>query len=124
MQSNQNSSQPKRKFFYLQWRSMNDRLLLTGMPEREPGPDQNGTVDFREDREPVLREVLTSKMKFNQEILFDRQHRLGIKKIRQTYPRPIISKFHRLKDRERVRRAASKVLNGTTYGVREQFLAE
>lgn len=104
----------------LQCRSMRENLLFTGIAE----PDRRGSDESSEDPERVLRTFIREEMKICDEIEFDRVHRLGKWKSDQSYPRPIIAKFHRFKDRERVRLTASKVLKGRNYGVREQFPAE
>lgn len=63
-------------------------------------------------------------MHIQRDINFDRVHRLGKYKRYQKYPRPIIAKFERFKDKEHVRTAAPKALFGKNYGVREQFPPE
>ena len=60
----------------------------------------------------------------NDQMTFDRVHRIGKYCPEQKYQRPIVAKFHSFKDREKVRRAAPYALKGRKYGVREQFPTE
>lgn len=99
----------------LQWRSMRENLLFTGINELDA---------INEDTEYILRNFLQTEMNINYDIPFDRIHRLGKFDPTKAYPRPIIAKFEKFTDRERVRLAAPKALNGTPYGVREQFPIE
>ena len=101
------------KLIDLQWRSMRENLIFTGI--HDPG-------DPKEDTESTLRTFLSDEMNIHYEIPFDRVHRLG--KYESTKSRPIIAKFERFRDRERVRLAAPKALQGKDYGVREQFPVE
>lgn len=102
----------------LQCRSMRENLLFTGILE----PDDLN--ENSENPEAVLREFLATKMNITDEIQFDRVHRLGKLRPNELYPRLIIAKFHRYKDREKVRLAAPKALVGSPYGVREQYPTE
>ena len=104
----------------LQCRSMRENLLFTGIDEAEA----ENSAEPSENSEDVLRTFFFEEMNIRDEIELDRVHRLGKWKRDQLYPRPIIAKFHRFKDRERVRLAAPKVLRGTAFGVREQFPPE
>ena len=63
-------------------------------------------------------------MKIERYMEFDRVHRLGRHDPYKTYPRPIIAKFERYRDKEYVRQAAPDALFNTDYGVREQFPQE
>ena len=58
------------------------------------------------------------------EISFERVHRLGRYKPDQEKTSPIIAKFHRFKDSEKVRQSARDTLTGTQHGVKEQFPIE
>lgn len=103
----------------VQWRSMRENLIFTGIEESKASP---------ENTESTLRGFLSSKMNINEPIPFDRVHRLGHMKQpqpgQQPRPRPIIAKFERFKDKERVRTAAPAALENTEFGVREQFPPE
>ena len=99
----------------LQWRSMRENLIFTGIKERDYP---------NEDTETSLRLFLADEMNIHYDIPFDRVHRLGKFDSTKIYPRPIIAKFERFRDRERVRLAAPAALRGKDYGVREQFPAE
>ena len=99
----------------LQCRSMRDNLIFTGIEE----PDYR--VEQQEDTEQVLCEFLKYEMNTEPNIPFHRVHRLGYNQRYTDYPRPIVAKFEHFKDRELVRLAAPKTLQGKHYGVREQF---
>ena len=101
------------KLVDLQWRSMRENLIFTGI--HDPG-------DPKEDTETALRRFLSNEMNIDYDIPFDRVHRLG--KYDDTKTRPIIAKFERFRDRERVRLAAPAALRDKDYGVREQFPIE
>ena len=96
---------------------MRENLIFTGIDEDE-------TDVTNENCEGKLKEFLSSKLNIHDEMPLDRMHRLGKYKSQQSFPRPIIAKFHRFRDREKVRFAAAETLKGTRYGVREQFPVE
>ena len=89
---------------------MRENLIFTGISEAE-----------KEDTENTPRKFLADEMTIHQDIPFDRVHRLGKFDNTRLHPRPIIAKFERFRDRERVRLAAPTALQGKDYGVREQF---
>ena len=111
----QNQDKLEEKLIDLQWRSMRENLLFVGIEE---------SFVEKENTEYVLREFLSTNMNITYDIPFDRVHRLGRYDPTKHYPRPIIAKFERFRDRERVRLAAPRTLEGTNYGVREHFPAE
>ena len=114
LQSKQQQSEDK--LTDLQWRSMRENLLFSGIEEE--------TDVLKENVESKLYDFLSSKLNISDDIPFDRVHRLGKYDKDQTYPRAIIAKFHRFRDREKVRLAAPEALKGTDFGVREQFPIE
>ena len=101
----------------LQCRSMRDNLLFFGIEE----PEQRDGI--QEDTEQVLNEFLETEMQISYSIPFHRVHRIKpLGKHRYTdYPRPIVAKFERFKDREHVRTLAPQTLKGKPYSIREQF---
>ena len=99
----------------LQWRSMRENLIFTGI--KEPNL-QEGEY---EDVEYTLKTFLKQNMKIDRYIELDRVHRLGRFDPYKDYPRPIIAKFERFKDKEYVRQSAPETLINTQYGVREQY---
>ena len=109
--------QTEEKLTDIQWRSMRENLIFTGNDEDE-------TDVSNENCEGKLKEFLSSKLNIHDEMPLDRVHRLGKYKSQQSFPRPIIAKFHRFRDREKIRFAAPETLKGTRYGVREQFPVE
>lgn len=102
----------------LQWRGMRENLIFTGI--KEP----NLPRGEYEHTEATLKTFLRDEMNIEKDIAFDRVHRLGKFDRLQKYPRPIIAKFERFKDKESVRLAAPRTLNGKNFGVREQFPVE
>ena len=108
-------SNVEEKITDLQCRSMRDNLLFTGIQEND---------STNRDTEDTLCTFIATQMNIKDEIPFERVHRLGRYKPDQEKPRPIIAKFHRFKDREKVRQSARDTLTGTQYGVKEQFPIE
>lgn len=102
----------------LQWRSMRQNLIFTGINELYLPRGQY------ENAEETLVHFLRTEMHINFDIKFDRVHRLGRFKRNQTYPRPIVARFESYKDKEYIRLAAPKTLAGKRYSVREQFPPE
>ena len=102
----------------LQWRSMRENLIFTGIPEPYLPEGEYENV------EGTLRQFLRDEMDIDRQIAFDRVHRLGRYDMYKKYPRPIIAKFERYRDKEAVRKAAPQSLFGKRYGVREQFPPE
>lgn len=102
----------------LQWRSMRENLIFTGISEPYLPEGEFENV------EGTLRQFLREEMNIDRDIAFDRVHRLGRYDMYKKYPRPIIAKFERYRDKETVRKAAPQSLFGKRYGVREQFPPE
>ena len=103
------------KLIDIQWRSMRENLIFTSIDEPE---------GVTENVELTLRAFLRDGMKIERPIEFDRVHRLGRYDNDRKYPRPIIAKFERFKEKEYVRQTAPDALYGTKYGVREQYPQE
>ena len=114
----ENQRKGNKKMIDVQWRTMRENLIFTGI--QEPELIEN---EF-EDVEKTLRSFLRNQMKIERSVEFDRVHRLGRYDRHRTYPRPIIAKFEKYKDKEYVRQAAPDALSNTNYGVREQFPKE
>ncbi|KAK3096697.1 hypothetical protein FSP39_002459 [Pinctada imbricata] len=94
----------------LQCRSMRDNLMFYNIPEEH---DENCS------------EIIGTFMERNLKIhgakdgvKIERAHRIG--KRRRGGQRPIVAKFHSFQDRKKVR-SASKQLEGTDYGIGQQF---
>lgn len=106
----------KEDFLDTKSRQMCENLIFTGINEVYLNP---GEV---ENCEQTLREFLSRQMNIqDQEIQFDRVHRLGRYKRNHAFPRPIIAKFHSFKSKEMVKQKAPSTLKNTNYGVREQY---
>lgn len=106
------------KIIDIQWRSMRDNLIFSGIPE---------AVNFeeeREDCEEVVQNFLEREMKLHGTFYFERVHRLGKYKSDALYPRPIVAKFTYYKQREYVRQQAPIKLKDTDYYVKEQYPQE
>ena len=106
------------KLIEVQWRSMRENLIFTGIDEPNLHGGENENVEL------TLKGFLRDGMKIERPIEFDRVHRLGRYDIDRKYPRPIIAKFERFKEKEYVRQTAPDALYGTKYGVREQYPQE
>jgi hypothetical protein len=101
----------------LQCRSMQDNLIFYNIKE----PETQGQY---ENTENTLCEFIKHEMKIDEDINFQRVHRLGKQMINQLKPRPIIAKFREQKQRDLIKFAAPDILKSTNYGVREQFPRE
>lgn len=111
-------SETEEKIIDVQWRTMRENLIFSGIPESDVRRGE------QEDCEALIKEFLRSEMNITTDILFDRVHRLGKFKQNQLYPRPVIAKFTNYKDKEHVRRCAPRTLIGTPYRINEQFPTE
>ena len=106
------------KLVDLQWRSMRENLVFSGIKEPKLPREEYENVELS------LRNFLRDEMDIDKDIQFDRIHRLGKFDYDQIYPRPIIAKFEKFKDKEFVRKAAPAALGGKHFGVNEQFPVE
>ena len=94
----------------LQWRSMRDNLVFYGIREET---DENCNT--------VLAQFFTDELGVTDEIDLARAHRMGKATTGKT--RPIVAKFERLQQREKVRMAGPR-LAGKKFGVSEQIPKE
>ena len=110
----------------------NDRLNRVESLETHQAKSDDKLIDLQwrsikekkgvfENVELSLRHFLRNDIKIDKPIEFDRVHRLGRYEFGRKYPRPIIAKFERFKDKEYVRQSAPEALYGTKDGVREQY---
>ena len=106
------------KLIDLQWRSMRENLIFSGISEPKLPRGQPENVEMS------LRNFLRLEMGITDDIPFDRVHRLGKFDYNQLYPRPIIAKFEKFRDKEFVRKTAPDTLKGKPFGVNEQFPPE
>ena len=97
---------------------MCENLIFTGIEEVVLSHGEG------ENCELTLRRFLAECMNITDNIHFDHVHRLGRYKRQQSYPRPIIAKFHSYRAKEMVKQAAPTVPRNTNFGVREQFPEE
>ena len=78
---------------------MRENLIFYGIPE-------TGPEDSTEPCENLVKSFIKDHLKIDtQEMVFDRAHRLGVKR-GGISPRPIIVKFHYYQQRENVRKTA------------------
>jgi len=98
----------------VQWRSMRENLIFSGIPEG--GKEENC--------EQVVKEFLYNCMKIDKNIPFDRVHRLGKFDKQRAFPRPIVAKFTFYKDKEFVKQTAPDTLTDTDYYVNDHFPQE
>ena len=104
-------------------RSMQSNLVFYGLAEAPKGEPDN--------TECKLRDFLRNELNFQNpetvnNVVFDRVHRLGRpRRDQNSYPRPVVAKFERYRDRGLVR-DAGKELNdkNNEYKIREQFPPE
>lgn len=108
----ENQSKSEDRMIDIQWRSMRENLIFTGIQEPQCAEGEY------EDVESTLRTFIKKDMKIERYLEFDRVHRLGRYDQHRTYSRPIIAKFERYKDKEYVRQTAPNVLVNTGYGRR------
>ena len=94
------------KLIDIQWRSMRENLIFTGIDEPE---------GVTENVELTLKAFLRDGMKIERPIEFDRVHRLGRYDNDRKYPRPIIAKFERFKEKEYVRQTAPDMARNMAY---------
>ena len=98
----------------VQCRSMRDNLIFTGIPEKT-----------EEDPEKTVKNFMCEHLKISEntvnEISFHRVHRIGRKL--NAYPRPIVAKFERYKQKELVR-SRGRELKDTKFGLSDQFPKE
>ena len=99
----------------IQCKSMRDNLIFTGIREQECAQREF------EDTERALQNFLKHEMKIEKPIQFRSVHKINNTDRNIDYPRPIIAKFERPKDREYVRMLAPKTFTDKPFGVREQF---
>lgn len=97
----------------LRSRSMQNNLLFFGIREQQG-----------ENCEQLVRGFIREKLGLEFEPEFERIHRLGQYRGQADRPRVIVARFSRYKDREAVRRQAPRKLQGSSYGVHEQFPRE
>ena len=125
-------------FLELKTRSMQENLLFFDIPEPEQ-PRSTNDVRGRKGHEPEnvetsLRNHITDELSLDpsssvDDIKFDRVHRLGpfrSDRNSRSNPRPIIAKFERFTDREKIRKAGIE-LNSSRFSkfrIREQFPKE
>lgn len=114
-------SSTESKVIDIQCRSMCENLIFTGIAEQRVS---NDTGEEYENCEQTLQQFLRDEMTVDRDIAFDRVHRLGNYRGSEDYPRPLIAKFERYKDKEYIKMLAPRTLKDTQYGVREQYPKE
>ena len=111
------NKQLEERIIDMQCRSMRENLIFYKIREEEN--EELSTED-------ILKKFIMDEMKVEEEMLFERVHRMGRSKKAQDgtiIPRPIIAKFSYFKQKERVRKAGFN-LKGSMFGVSEQFPQE
>ena len=102
-------SDTEEKLVDMQWRSMRENLIFTGLAEHGGRAIENC--------ENKVKEFISTELGIGQDISFDRVHRLGRFSSFQMFPRPIVAKFTFFKEKELVRAAAAQKLVGNRYRV-------
>jgi hypothetical protein len=98
----------------IQCRSMENNLIFFGIEETNLGPGEY------ENTQDILKSFISKYMAIDEEILFQKVHRLGRRKADQIKPRPIIAKFKDLKQKDLIKYSAPSLKN-TKFAVRDQF---
>ena len=113
----------KDELLELKARSMQSNLVFYGLTEAPKGEPDN--------TESKLKDFLKHELSFDNpetvnNIVFDRVHRLGRpRRDQSSYPRPIVAKFERYRDRELIRNAGRELNDKNNgYNIREQFPPE
>lgn len=102
----------------MQWRSMRENLIFTGLAE----PRDPSRVNYS--CENIVKDFIRTELNIEQDISLDRAHRMGRYSMNQRFPRPIVAKFTYYKDKELVRTTASRCLAGSRFRVKEHYPAE
>ena len=97
----------KKRLNDMENRMMRENLIITGVPEIH-----------NENTESCLKSVIKDKMRIDDNIEFERVHRIGQTHPSRHGPRAIVAKFSRYKDKEYVR-TNSRNLKGTNIRVHE-----
>lgn len=120
LEQNQQDIQTKQndKITEIQWRSMRENLIFSGIPEI------TNYLENGEDCEFTIHEFFKNELHIEEDIKFDRAHRLGRFSRNQLFPRPIVVKFTYYKDKERIRQLASKELKDSNFWIKEQYPKE
>ena len=100
----------------LQSRSMRDNLVFSGISEGD-----------NDDAEKQIKRFISTNLHIPpdtvKDITFHRVHRIGTKNPQNKRPRPIVAKFEHFKHKQIIQRHA-KHLQGTNYGINDQFPRE
>ena len=115
---NQKQQETCEKLTDIQWRSMRDNLIFSGIPEERQFREKG------ENCEEVIQNLISTELQIPDQISIDCAHRLGRFNPRHAYPHPIVAKSTYFKDKERVRKAAPKKLRDTNIWVKEQYPQE
>ena len=112
------NDQMNEKLIDLQCHSMRENLIFTGIDEPNLPPGQFENV------ENTIKDFVRNQMNIESDVRLDSAFRQGPYNPRKQFPRIIIAKFENYSTREMVKSAAPRTLEGTKYGVREQFPRE
>ncbi len=108
----------QRRIIDVQARSMRENLVFYNIPESEAAEDPLGA-------EKLVKEVIKESLKIDEEMRFERVHRMGAKfnedGSRKT--RPIVAKFSSYKQKEKVKGEGSK-LKDSNVGMGDQYPRE
>ncbi|KAK3094029.1 hypothetical protein FSP39_023172 [Pinctada imbricata] len=105
---NREKREMKEKITDLQWRSMKNNLVFTGL---------KGETNY-EDCEEKLRDFLYNELEIDDHIAFGNVHRFG--KFVRGRSRPIVARFMYSRDRAMVKELSYK-LRGTQFAIHEQL---
>ena len=122
-ESNKRQEKLSAEMLDLKARSMQENLLFFGLAEHQENGSENVEGKLRE----FLKNELTLESEYEiDSIAFDRVHRLGGRKMNwRRQPRPVVAKFEKYTDREKIRKLGVELNKKQIgYSVREQFPVE
>ena len=122
-ESNKRHEKLSAEMLDLKARSMQENLLFFGLAEHQENGSENVEGKLRE----FLKNELTLESEYEiDSIVFDRVHRLGGRKMNwRRQPRPVVAKFEKYTDREKIRKLGVELNKKQIgYSVREQFPVE
>lgn len=117
-ESNKRQEKLSAEMLDLKARSMQENLLFFGLAEHQENGSENVEGKLRE----FLKNELTLESEYEiDSIAFDRVHRLGGRKMNwRRQPRPVVAKFEKYTDREKIRKLGVELNKKQIgYSVRE-----
>ena len=122
-----NNDELRKQILYLETYSRRENLKFVGIPEKSSSNDNisDAGEGSSEDTAAVIYKFMANELLMaepHKKIEFQRIHRLG--KPNRKSPRPILVRFLRYSDRQKVQELARSKLKGTNYAVYEDVPKE